>query len=53
MVHHIVIIPAVLSLLPLRGAAVGRAPTILPIHQLCTRFSSLLILQFFRLLGYA
>jgi len=47
------IILTALSLLPLRGAAVGRAQTILPIDwsQVCTRFSSFLILQFFRLLG--
>jgi len=50
LVHHVVIIPGALSLLPLRGVAVGRAPTILPIDRLCTRFSGFLFLQFFRLL---
>jgi len=40
LVHHVVIIPAALSLLPLRGMAVGRALTILPIDRFCTRFSS-------------
>jgi len=47
MVHHIVIIPAALSLLPLQGAAVGRAPSTLPIDRFCTRFSSFLIRHFF------
>ena len=37
LVHHIVNIPHTLSLLPLRGAAVGRAPTILPMDRFCTR----------------
>jgi len=40
LVHHIVIIPSSLTLLLLRGAAVGRTPTILPIDRFCTRFSS-------------
>jgi len=52
MVHHIVIIPAALSLLPLQGAAVGRAPSTLPIDRFCTRFSSFLIRHFFRLLVF-
>jgi len=51
--HHIVIIPTALSLLPLRGAALGRAPTILPIDRFCSRFSSFVVLQFFRLLVFA
>ena len=45
------IIPATLSLLPLRGAAVGRAPTILPIDWFCTNFSSFSILHLFQPLG--
>ena len=50
LVHHIVIILTALSLLPLRGVAVGCAQTILPIDWFCTRFSSFVILQFFRML---
>jgi len=48
-VHHVVIITPTSSLLPLRGAAVCRAPTILPIDQFCIRFSSFLhhFLSFF------
>jgi len=51
LVHHIVIFPPTLSLLLLLGAAVRRAPTILPIDRFCTRFSSFSILQFFQPLG--
>ena len=40
LVHHIVIIPSTLTLLPLQGAAVGRAQTILSSDWFCTRFSS-------------
>jgi len=43
LVHHIIIIPAALSLPPLRGAAVGRAPTIFRSFQndwVCTRISN-------------
>ena len=46
MVHHIVIIPAALSLLPLRGAAVGHAPSILLIDPNLVLYQ---ILQFFNL----
>jgi len=40
-------IPSTWSLLLLRGVAVGRAPTILSIDQLCTRFSSFFHFPFF------
>ena len=38
--HHTIIIPPALSLPLLRGAAVGRAPTIFQIDLFCTRISN-------------
>jgi len=40
LVHHIIKIPAALSLLLLRGTAVGRAPTIFQNDWFCTRISN-------------
>ena len=40
LVHHIIKIPAALSLPLLRGAAVGRAPTIFQNDWFCTRISN-------------
>jgi len=53
LVHHLIIIPAALSLLLLQGAAIGRAPTIFQNDWCCTRISNFFQSPIFRLLGYA
>jgi len=48
LVHHIILISTAVSLPLLRGAAVGRAPTIFQNDWFCTIFSNF---HFFRSLG--
>jgi len=47
LVHHIIIIPAALSLPLLQGAVVGRAPTLFQNDWLCTRISNFFQSPFF------